>query len=219
MVYKSSLTKECYRVGELAKMLGVVNSTVHKWLVDGLIPYFTLPNSKRRKIARQDVINLLQERGILFDDTDNKRSDVIYARVSTHKQKERGDLDRQIQSLLQYCATQNPKNLKTISDVGSGLNDHRKGLMKLLSLVFEDKVDRIFVSYKDRLTRFGFNYLQAICDFHHTEIIIVSTETQDKTVEYELAEDIISIIHSFSGKLYGLRKKVREKVDKELKDE
>ena len=66
------------------------------------------------------------------------------------------------------------------------------------------------------LTRFGFNYLKMICDFHKTEIIIVNREIDDKSVSEELAEDIISIIHSFSGKLYGIRKSVKENICKEL---
>jgi len=77
----------------------------------------------------------------------------------------------------------------------------------LIALVRQDKICRIFINYKDRLTWFGFHYLQLIYDFHKTEIVIVSTETEDKTMSKELAEDFVSIIHSFSGKLYGLRKK------------
>jgi len=86
----------------------------------------------------------------------------------------------------------------------------------LITLVQEDKIARIFIHYKDRLTRFGFHYLQLICDFHKTEIVIVSTETEDKTRSEELAEDILFIIHSFSGKLDGLQKKVKEDICMEL---
>lgn len=89
----------------------------------------------------------------------------------------------------------------------------------MVTLVQEDKIARIFIHYKDRLPRFGFHYLQLICDFHKTEIVIVSTETEDKTRSEELAEDIISIIHSFSGKLYGLRKKLKEDICIELEKE
>lgn len=80
-------------------------------------------------------------------------------------------------------------------------------------------MNRIFISYKDRLTRFGFNYIKQICDFNNVEIIIMSDDQEDKSLEFELAEDIISIIHSFSGKLYGLRKDVKSKVAKELDDD
>ena len=68
--------------------------------------------------------------------------------------------------------------------------------------------------YKDRLTRFGFNYIKQICDFHNTEIIIVSDDENDKSLFEELAEDIIAMIHSFSGKLYGMRHKISKATDK-----
>ena len=83
----------------------------------------------------------------------------------------------------------------------------------------EDKVDRIFILYKDRLTRFGYNYIERVCKKHNTEIVVLSNEVKDKSREQELAEDIISIIHSFSGKLYGSRKKLKEEINKELKEE
>ena len=90
---------------------------------------------------------------------------------------------------------------------------------QLLLKVQNNEVNRIFISHKDRLTRFGFNYLKNICDFHNTEIVILSKEKQENSLEQELAEDIISIIHSFSGKLYGMRKSVKKKINKELSDE
>ena len=85
-------------------------------------------------------------------------------------------------------------------------------------MVMNDEVDRIFVLYKDRLTRFRFNYLEQICNKYATKIIVISEEIQEKSIQEELAEDIISIIHSFSGKLYGMRNKIKEKLDKELSD-
>ena len=74
------------------------------------------------------------------------------------------------------------------------------------------------ILYKDRLTRFGFHYLEQICDKFGTKIIVISKEIQEKSIQEELAEDIISIIHSFSGKLYGMRNAIKEKLNKELSD-
>ena len=74
----------------------------------------------------------------------------------------------------------------------------------------------VFINYKDRLTRFGFNYIKLICETNETEIVIVSNEIEDKSVSEDLAGAIIAIIHLFLGKLYGLRKKVKEEVCKEL---
>lgn len=80
----------------------------------------------------------------------------------------------------------------------------------------DGKVNRIFIAYKDRLTRFGYNYIKKICDKYGTEIINVSTTEEDKSVEEELAEGNITIKHSFSGKLYGMRGRVKTRVNEEL---
>ena len=146
------------------------------------------------------------------------KTDIVYGRVSTHKQKERGDLDRQISYILNQVALMNPVDLEILSDVGSGLNDERKNFKKLLNKIMSGKINRVFILYKDRLTRFGFGQIETICKFFGTEIIVLSENDKDKTIEEELAEDIISIIHSFSGKLYGMRRKeVKSKIDEEFK--
>lgn len=150
----------------------------------------------------------------MYDNTNRKRHDIIYTRVSTTKQKKNGDLDRRIQKITQYIVDKNPYNLLTLTDVGSGLNDDRKNLNKLLNLAISDKVNRIFILYKDRLTRFGFRYLEKICLKHNTEIIVISNDLNDKSTQEELAEDIISLIHSFSRKLYGMCKKIKQEADK-----
>ena len=98
------------------------------------------------------------------------------------------------------------------TNIGSGLNDNRKNLLSLLDMVQKGEVNRIFVLYKDRLTRFGYHYLKKICDFHGVSIIVVSEETDNKIQSEELAEDIITLIHSFSGKLYGLRRKIKKEI-------
>lgn len=213
MINRKELIKEYYKSGEVAKMLGVSTRTIQNYCIKKDLNEVIINN--RRLIPRDSLIEYLSKKGIIGNEVDT-RHDIIYARVSTHKQKNRGDLQRQIESVQLYVVHQNPSNLCIIQDVGSGLNDNRKGLVKVIDLVQQGKVRRIFVSYKDRLTRFGFNYIKMICDYNGTEIIIVNRECDDKTVSEELAEDIISIIHSFSGKLYGMRRKVIETVGKEL---
>lgn len=215
MIKKSELTKEYYKTGELAKMIGKQTRTVQSYCIKGDINSIIIPSGKRI-ISRDEVIKYLRSSNLLYED-DNK-IDLIYARVSTNEQKNRGDLDRQINYIIREIIAKNPKNLKVFSEVGSGLNDNRKELKKLLDMVMNDEVDRIFILYKDRLTRFGFNYLEQICNKFGTKIIVISEEIQEKSIQEELAEDIISIIHSFSGKLYGMRNKIKEKIDKELSD-
>ena len=215
MIKKSKLTKEYYKTGELAKMIGKQTRTVQSYCIKGDINSIIIPSGKRI-ISRDEVIKYLRSSNLLYED-DNK-IDLIYARVSTNEQKNRGDLDRQIDYIIREIIAKNPKNLKVFSEVGSGLNDNRKELKKLLDMVMNDEIDRIFILYKDRLTRFGFNYLEQICNKFGTKIIVISEEIQEKSIQEELAEDIISIIHSFSGKLYGMRNKIKEKLDKELSD-
>lgn len=215
MIHMSELTKDFYKTGEIAKFLNVSTRTVQNYCMDGkLDEIFTATN--RRLISKESFINYLTKHNLLVDDSLSTKYDAIYARVSTHKQKERGDLERQIDTISRFAIDKNPKKLKIFSDVASGLNDNRKQLNNLLDSVMNNEVDRIFINYKDRLTRFGFNYLMKICIKYNTEIIIVSNDTNNKTLQEELAEDIISVIHSFSGKLYGMRSKVKEAVDKEL---
>ena len=214
MVKASELTKTHYRSGEVAKMIGVTTRTVQTYCRKGVLDE-VMNNDHARLIPRESVVKYLDERGLYFDDSSLRR-DIVYARVSTGKQKKRGDLDRQVQDVVMYASSRNPVGLTVIQDVGSGLNDKRKGILRLIDMVENDEVSRVFVNYRDRLTRFGFNYLETVFSKHNTEIIIVSNDENNKTVSEELAEDIISIIHSFSGKLYGMRLKLRDDIYDEL---
>ena len=193
-------------------MLGCSVRTVQNYCDENkIISYRNVKN--RRLVDKDKLIDFLQSIDCYIDDIKTQRQDVIYARVSTNKQKSRGDLDRQVEKISAFIISQNPQNLKVFKEVGSGLNDNRKQLLQLIDMVCENQVNRIFVLYKDRLTRFGFNYLKTICNKHNVEIVVVSNETEDKSIQEELAEDIIAIIHSFSGKLYGLRKTIQQKID------
>lgn len=213
MIRNSDLVKEYYKPGEVAEILGGLNvRTVQVYGKQGKLD-IVWTETGRRLITRESLIRLLKKQQMFYDDTGNDRNDIIYARVSTKKQKDSGDLERQIQKINNYAITKNPVNIDVLTDVGSGLNDNRKNLNKLLKLIQEDKINRIFILYKDRLTRFGFNYIKTICDYHNTEIVIVSDENNNKSQSEELAEDIIAIIHSFSGKIYGLRNRVKEELE------
>ena len=215
-MYKKSeiLEKSTYKTGEVAKLLGVTIPTVIRYCKLGLIPYHKTESGHRR-IQSTDVCAYLDKHNMLYEDGSTLRSDVIYARVSTHKQAERGDLDRQVEKVKLFAIEQNVNNLLVKTDIGSGLNDNRKGLLSLLDLIQEGKVNRLYILYKDRLTRFGYRYLEKICEFHGVSIIVVSDETESKSQSEELAEDIITLIHSFSGKLYGLRHKIKKEIQSE----
>lgn len=198
MIRASSLTKEFYRPGEVAKLIGVTTRTIQAYNKQGRIISSGSPTG-RRLFKRDEVIRFLDSIGMIYKE--DERFDAIYARVSTNE----GDLERQISKLTSYAATRNPKNLKVYSEVASGLNDKRKQLCSLIKDIEADKVDRIFIASKDRLTRFGYNYLELICSLHGTEIVIVSGDTSEE----ELAEDIISIIRSLPTESLAL---IRESI-------
>ena len=213
MLKSSDLTKQHNKPGEVAEILRVSPMTVIRYDNTGDIKFDRTP-AGRRVITRDNLLEYLNRRGLV--QIDSGRIDIIYARVSTHKQKERGDLDRQAEVVSVYASTKNPINLEVLKEVGSGLNDNRAVLRKLLQRILRGEIGRVFVNYKDRLTRFGFRYIEEICKAMGTEIIVVSNETQAKTVQEELAEDLCSVIHSFSGKLYGMRKSVGKRIDEKI---
>ena len=206
------LSRKTYKTGDVGKLLGITNQSVIRYCNSGILASHRTECGHRR-IRAEDLFQYLEKHGLGYDDTANNKHDVIYARVSTHKQSNRGDLDRQVDKVKLLAINHNVQNLIVKTDVGSGLNDNRRSLSKLIDMVQKDQVNRIFVLYKDRLTRFGFKYLEKICAFHNVEIIVVSDEIDNKSNSEELAEDVIALIHSFSGKLYGLRHKIKSEID------
>lgn len=206
------LSRKNYKTGDVGKLLGITNQSVIRYCNSGILPCHHTEYGHRR-ITAEDLFQYLETHGLAYDDTMDNKHDVIYARVSTHKQANRGDLERQVDKIKLFAINHNVQNLIVTTDIGSGLNDNCKGLSKLINMVQKEQVNRIFVLYKDRLTRFGFRYLEQICAFHHVEIIVVSDETDNKSNSEELAKDIIALIHSFSGNLYGLRHKIKSEID------
>lgn len=204
-MYKDSeLTKSTYKLKEIASMLGVTTITLKNWESSGKIEFSRTPTNIRF-LSRDQLINVLDKQGLYFNDTDFAKKDVIYARVSSQDQKTHGDLDRQIQFLINENS--DLQNVVILSEVGSGLNDKRKKLQQLIKMVMNDEVNRVFVTYRDRLTRFGFHYLETVFNAKGVEIVVVKQSTEETSVEKELMNDMMSLIASFSGKLYGMRSK------------
>jgi len=134
----------------------------------------------------------------------NEKVNVIYCRVSNTKQKH--DLDKQETILKEYAISNGFKVNYIFKDIASGMNENRKDLNELIKLVVENKVNKVFISYKDRLTRFGYNYFEYIFKMFGTEIEVVNL-TKEEDFQTELTQDLISIIHHFSMKMYSNRRK------------
>lgn len=150
-IYYSTLTKNIYQPKDVANMLGCSVRTIQNYCNNNLLKSYR--NAKnRRLIDKQDLINFLKSLDLLTDDYQNDKSDIIYARVSTHKQAKLGDLDRRIEKIFSFAITQNPINLKIYKEIDSGLNDNRPKLLEIINLVLQNKINRIFIMHKDRLT-------------------------------------------------------------------
>lgn len=209
MYLVSDFKKQSYKVNEVAKILNVTTKTIRNYDAQSILKAERTVGN-HRTISRDELLRFLKEKGLLEDDTAAGRRDIIYARVSSHDQKNHGDLDRQALFLVEHVPDmQNPLILK---EVGSGLNDKRKKLQQVLTMVSKGEVRNVYITYRDRLTRFGFNYLQTMFNACGTNIIIVKDVNDEKTVQEELVEDMMSLIASFSGKLYGMRsRKIKNK--------
>jgi predicted site-specific integrase-resolvase len=137
----------------------------------------------------------------------------VYARVSSSENKD--NLERQASRLVDYCNVKGWKVDKIITEIGSGLNDSRPKLVKILE---EGKVTKLVVEHKDRLARFGVRYIQILCNHINCDLVIINDATDIKD---DLMQDFVSVITSFCARLYGLRRNKRrtEKLIKALKDE
>lgn len=181
------------RLSVAAHELGLHPMTVRRWIKAGRIQ--VIPVGREVRIPRSEVERLIGK--------SDGRLLVLYGRVSGHGQKT--DLDTQLERLQVWAATER-KGVETLilSDIGSGLKAGRRHLQRLLKLVCEDKVGEVAITYQDRLTRFGQEYLETL--FACFDVTLTLLEPgEEKTPEQELTDDLLALIASFSGRLYGMR--------------
>ena len=138
------------------------------------------------------------------------RKTVIYSRVSTNGQKD--DLINQIEFLLNFTSSNGIIVDETIKDIGSGLNYNRKKWNKLIEECMENKIDSIIITHKDRFIRFGYDWFERFLSKFNVKIIVVNNELLSP--QEELVQDIISILHVFSCRIYGLRK-YKKKIERD----
>jgi len=200
-----SAPERLLRPKEVCQRLGISYPTLARWVKEGKIRAvrtaggkYRIPESEVRRIAEGLPVS-------------REVRAVIYARVSSPEQ--RGDLEGQVQYLTQYCSSKGYKVIDVLSDVAGGLKTDRRGLLKLLDYVVNRQVDVIVVAYRDRLTRFGLEYLEFFFRQYGVRVEAVLGE-EPKEAHQELLEDLIEIVSSLAGKLYGLRsRRKRELVE------
>lgn len=198
-------------IGQASKILGISIQTLRNWEKTGkLLPDF-ISVGRTRRYSR---CRLLPIAGLTKPETkEDQKTTIAYARVSTNEQKE--DLSRQIELLELFCA-KNGFSYEVISDLGSGMNYRKKGLKKLLDALLNDKVERLVITHKDRLLRFGAELVFTICETKGVEVIILNKGDGAVGFEEELAKDVLEIITVFSAKLYGSRSKKNRELLKKL---
>lgn len=196
------MEKRLVKIGEAARLLGTSVDNLRKWEKSGEL----LPARKTKGGTRYyDTAQLL---GL----SDSEAKTVGYARVSS--QDQRPDLVRQQEMLETYCAAKGWRS-EIIKDLGSGMNYHKPGLLKLVEMILNKRMKRLVITHKDRLLRFGAELVFALCELQGIEIVIIH-QGERPSFEEELAQDVLEIITVFSARLYGSRSKKHRKLLQDL---
>lgn len=188
-------------IQEASELLGVTTKTLRLWEKEGKITAHRTTGGHRR----YEITDLLGSKK-------EKALTVAYARVSSADQKE--DLERQKLLLETYCAAKG-YNFEIISDLGSGMNYHKKGLTKVIKLLCSYQIDRLVITHKDRLLRFGSELIFSLCEIFGCEVIIIN-KSENSTFEEDLANDVLEIITVFSARLYGSRSHKNKQIVEDL---
>jgi putative resolvase len=186
--------KTTYSPKEFGALIGKSVLTLQKWDRKGILKAHRSPTNRRYYTHDQ----YLQYRGLVAQE---HGLTIVYARVSGVAQKP--DLAHQINALEAYCKQQSIKVDEWMSDIGSGLNYKRKQFLRLMEMVELGQVRRIVIAHRDRLVRFGYDYFEAFCQRHNTEIVVINGEAMSP--EQELVRDLLAIITVFGARLQGLR--------------
>ncbi len=190
-------------IQEASKLLGVTPKTMRLWEKEGKIKSHKTEGGHRRYVL-SELLGSKKENALT----------VAYARVSSDDQKQ--DLERQCQVLEIYCASKGFE-FEVISDLGSGLNYKKKGLIRLIKLICSNQVDRLVITHKDRLLRFGSELIFSLCEHFGTEVVIIN-RTEDSSFEEDLSKDVLELITVFSARLYGSRSDKNKKIIEQLKE-
>jgi len=186
---------------EFAKLLGVSRVTVIKWIKSGRIVAYSVHGKWR--IPYSEVERVL-------GGVERIRRVAIYARVSSNTQRD--DLERQVEALKLWVYKNLPNaEYVVVTDIASGLSEDRRGLRKLIEMAKRKEVQAVVIAYRDRLTRFGFEYLKTLFNTFGVDVYVAFQE-EPKDYVQELVEDFLEIVTSFASRIYGKRSKKYKEV-------
>ncbi|MCL6563953.1 MAG: IS607 family transposase [Firmicutes bacterium] len=201
-----------HSTGHVARRWGVNVRTIYRWEEAGLLHPIRLPNGQRRFFQRE-IDALLRKR------RNAAPRCILYARVSSAKQAETGNLNRQKERLLEAARMRGYDVITAITEQASGLNEERRGLRRIFRLAQEGRVDVVLVEYKDRLARFGFAYIEEALAAYGVRVDVLNGPVATDAAQ-ELVQDMLAIVAVFAARLYGARslKKFRRKVKTAMKE-
>jgi putative resolvase len=186
--------KNIYSPKQFGLLIGRATRTLQQWDRDGILKaHRSLTN--RRYYTHDQYLEIIGKKAVA-----KKR--ITYCRVSSAGQK--NDLISQKKAVEDFCLAAGKEVHEKFEDIGSGLNYKRKNFIKLMEMVEQGEVSEIVIAHKDRLVRFGFEWFEKFCSDHGVKIVIMNADSLSP--EEEMTKDLLSIIHCFSSRLYGLRK-------------
>lgn len=181
---------------DISKILNVTVNTLQRWDRENILVAKRTPKTNRRYYTEEQLNEYLGKKNRIESNI------VIYARVSNNSQKD--DLNNQIEYLKNYANNKGYIISNIVTDIGSGLNYSRKNWNLLLKDIIAKKISKVVISHKDRFIRFGFDWFSNFASMYGCNIEIINNEKTSP--QEELVKDLISIIHVFSCRVYGLRK-------------
>lgn len=195
-----------YSTGEMARKLNRSVRTLQIWDKKGILTARRTP-SDRRYYTHDQYLEYIGK------SEKSKKINIVYYRVSSQSQKP--DMENQRKALELFCRNAGVPIHLWLSDIGSGLNYKRKNFLNIFKKIENGEVDKIIIAHKDRLVRFGYEWFEGFCKEHGAEIIIINGESLSP--EEEMVKDLMTIIHCFSSRLYGLRnykRKIKDVISK-----
>lgn len=205
MIYQSDLIKDYYKSGEVADIIGVHTRTIHNYCKKGILDE-VMTDTHRRLIPKNSLIKYLDSKGMIYN---NERMDAMYIRIPSDNEDAELNLENQKARIHNKLAFKESRPIRYYEDIGSGLNEQRKGLKALITSVMDKRIKRVFILHKDILSRFGFEYLKMICELNHTDIIVLEDSIHDD----ELENDVIQVVKQLTQ---SLDKQDKERIKNEI---
>lgn len=205
MIYQSDLIKDYYKSGEVADIIGVHTRTIHNYCKKGILDE-VMTDTHRRLIPKNSLIKYLDSKGMIYN---NERMDAMYIRIPSDNEDAELNLENQKARIHNKLGFKESRPIRYYEDIGSGLNEQRKGLKALITSVMDKRIKRVFILHKDILSRFGFEYLKMICELNHTDIIVLEDSIHDD----ELENDVIQVVKQLTQ---SLDKQDKERIKNEI---